>query len=160
MTKIKPNVFKFEFSNFGSNVYLINIEDKFILIDTSSKENKLELKENIERIGIKPEEINFIILTHSHWDHTGNLDLFKKSKIIDTKNLKELKMPELKIILTPGHTKDSLCILYKEILFSGDTIFDEGGVGRTDLKESDPEKMEESLKRLEKIKYEILCPGH
>jgi len=158
--KIKPNLFKLKFQEFGSKVYLLNLQDKLILIDTSSKENEQELIENLSTLNIVPKDISLVILTHSHWDHIGNLELFKKAKMIDSKNFKELKMPELRIILTPGHTKDSLCVLYKEVLFSGDTIFEDEGIGRTDLPESEPEKMKESLEKLKKINYEILCSGH
>src|SRR5690606_30965331 len=33
------------------------------------------------KVGIKPEEITKIILTHLHWDHCYNLDLFVNAKI-------------------------------------------------------------------------------
>ena len=45
------------------------------------------------------------------------------------------------------------------VLFSGDTLF-HNGIGRTDLPKSVPEKMNESLKKLRNLKFEILCPGH
>lgn len=67
---------------------------------------------------------------------------------------------ELKIIETPGHTKGSICILLDKFLFSGDTLFLDA-IGRTDFPESEPEKMEESIKRLLKIGSDIILhPGH
>ena len=38
----------------------------------------------------------------------------------------------LKVIHTPGHTRDSICILVEDILLTGDTLF-VGKVGGTDL---------------------------
>ncbi len=83
----------------------------------------------------------------------------------------EEAMPRLKdmgftIINTPGHTEGSVCILYKadgkEILFSGDTFFNSAMdvVGRTDLPTSNPRDLDISLRKLETISYDILCPGH
>ncbi|MEM1534942.1 MAG: MBL fold metallo-hydrolase [Candidatus Pacearchaeota archaeon] len=72
----------------------------------------------------------------------------------------------IKIIRTPGHTAGSVCFLYtrnkKNILFSGDTLFDKNFmiIGRTDLPESRPELMQDSLEKIKKIKFDLLCPGH
>jgi len=161
INKIKKDIFQLFFHEFGSCVYVLKLDNKNILIDTSSPENKNELLNDLSKLKLKPEDINFIILTHSHWDHIGNLNLFKNAKIITSKNLNELSK-QLKIIATPGHTSDSICLLYQDVLFSGDTLF-HNGIGRTDFPESNPKKMQESLEKLEKIKnkeWKILCPGH
>jgi glyoxylase-like metal-dependent hydrolase (beta-lactamase superfamily II) len=71
-----------------------------------------------------------------------------------------LPVKEIKSIKTPGHTQDSLCFLYKDILFSGDTIFHNQGRGRTDLPGGDEEQIQKSIKKLKTLKYKILCPGH
>lgn len=66
------------------------------------------------------------------------------------------------IIETPGHTQGSICIWLKEkkILFSGDTLFANNILGRTDLPNSAPELYDDSLRKLARFKYKILCPGH
>jgi len=159
INKIKDNVFQLNFQTFGSTIYLIKLEDKNILIDSSSKENKQEILKDLKELDIVPEDINILTLTHSHWDHIGNKDLFTKAKIITNKNLNELPK-EFKPIQTRGHTQDSFCILYEDILFSGDTIFHEGGRGRTDLPGGNEEQILESIEKLKEIDYKILCPGH
>ena len=40
---------------------------------------------------------------------------------------------QLKVLLTPGHTLGSCCYYDGNIAFTGDTLFADGGVGRTDL---------------------------
>ena len=161
--KIKPNIFQFHFMNFGSAVYLIQLDTlnkkQNILIDTSSKENKRELLTDLEQLTLSPSDINIIILTHKHWDHDGNINLFPNAKQYTFNNLNEFPIKQFKIIKTPGHTKDSIAILYEDILFSGDTLF-HNGIGRTDFPESEPEKMKESLKTLKLLNYKTLCPGH
>ncbi len=160
ITKIKDNVFQLCFQQFGSCIYLVLINKNKILIDTSSKENKEELLKDLNKLKIKPEEINITLLTHSHWDHTENLNIFTNTDIYDAKNIEKLPIKEITAIKTPGHTKDSLCFLYQDILFSGDTIFHNGGRGRTDLPGGSEPAILESIEKLKKIKYKILCPGH
>jgi glyoxylase-like metal-dependent hydrolase (beta-lactamase superfamily II) len=157
---IKRNVFQLHFENFGSCIYVLKL-DKLTIIDTSSKENQDEILADLKQLDIDPEDIDVILLTHTHWDHTGNFDLFKNADIYGAKDIDKIKkdIPELEIIESPGHTRDSICFLYKGILFSGDTIFYRG-IGRTDLPESDPAKMKQTLENLKKVKYKILCPGH
>ena len=159
-SKISNNIWQFCFMNFGSCVYLLKIGKNNILIDTSSKENGKDLLGELEYLKIKPEDINMILITHSHWDHVGNIELFPNSKVFDFNNINEFKIKDFKIIKTPGHTPDSLCFLYKDILFSGDTIFNDGGIGRTDFPDSDSGKMQESLDKLKKLEYNVLAPGH
>ena len=160
INKISPNVSQFYFRQFGSCAYLIKLEDKNILIDTSSEINKQELIENLKELDLQPTEINIVILTHSHWDHNENLELFSSAEIYDAKTIDGINISEFKIIKTPGHTQDSICILYKDILFSGDTIFHNEGRGRTDLEGGSETQILDSIEKLKTIDYEILCPGH
>jgi hydroxyacylglutathione hydrolase len=167
--KIKPNIWKFSFKKFGSHVYLLKLKNKNIIIDTSSFENIDELESDLKKLKLKPKDIDIIILTHNHPDHIGGISVFQNAKIYGSKkdfpndkvtDIKKLKIPELKIIETPGHTKGGICILYDDILFSGDTLFHRGTRGRTDVPGSNEKEMKESLKKLSKINYKILCPGH
>lgn len=166
--KIKPNIWQITCKAFGSHVYLLKIRNKNILIDTDTINNRDELIRELKILKLKPEDIDIVILTHNHYDHVENVHLFKNAKIYGNPkdfgkniiNIKKLKIPELRIIPTPGHSKGSICILYDDVLFSGDTIFHRGLIGRTDLPGSNKKDMEKSLKKLEKMDYKILCPGH
>lgn len=169
ISKIKENVWRFKFDKFGSYVYLIRIKEKNILIDTGSFFNRNQLIEDLKKLNISSEQIETIILTHHHFDHTQNKSLFKNAKIFgskkdfpqeEVKDIKKMNIKEFKLIETPGHSKGSICILYKDILFSGDTLFHRNTIGRTDLPGSSEKEMQESLKKLSEIKFKILCPGH
>jgi|OM-RGC.v1.014790496 Zn-dependent hydrolases, including glyoxylases len=66
----------------------------------------------------------------------------------------------IKVIPTPGHTKGSVCLLFGNLLFSGDTLF-KGKVGRTDFPESNFQEIQQSLKNLLKLSPDtIVYPGH
>jgi glyoxylase-like metal-dependent hydrolase (beta-lactamase superfamily II) len=103
-------------------------------------ENKLTLK--------------YVIITHYHSDHSGDLKRVKQTipsvKLVaselDARKLNEkidvfasdnlelnLGEIELRFIQTPGHTPGGICILVDdEALLTGDTLFI-GDCGRTDL---------------------------
>lgn len=89
----------------------------------------------------------------------ANFDLANKNEI-------ELIGQKFQIIQTPGHTPGSICLLHKKskTLFSGDTIFAEGNIGRTDFSYSSGKKMKESLAKLKDMakaaEYAEVCPGH
>lgn len=171
VAKLEKNLWRICFKIFGCCVYLWKSNGKTILFDTSSIANKLPLKKALEKIELSPEDIDVVILTHKHFDHDGNLNLFKNSKLYGPKedfssdkikDIKKLDIKGMKKILTPGHTKGSVCyLLVKEkALISGDTLFHNGYIGRTDLLTSQPEKMRSSLNKLSKLHYKHLCPGH
>lgn len=67
----------------------------------------------------------------------------------------------LRIIHTPGHTPGSICLYGEDVrlLFSGDTIFAAGGIGRTDLG-GNAHALVDSIKLLTTLDIDILYPGH
>ena len=62
---------------------------KNILVDTGHKGRASMLKDSLESAGLKPEDIDTVVLTHSHWDHTQNVDMFPNARILI--NPKELE---------------------------------------------------------------------
>jgi glyoxylase-like metal-dependent hydrolase (beta-lactamase superfamily II) len=106
-------------------------------------------------------KLKYIINTHGHSDHTaGNSQIqqgfgaqivaHKQTTTIcdvkvddgDTLNVGEVK---IKVIYTPGHTKDGICLLVDgEKLLTGDTLF-VGECGRTDMPGGDPKELYQSL---------------
>lgn len=159
--------------------------DEPIAIDAGEKKHKTEIFEDIKSI-IDPSKIKKVLLTHLHYDHIGNLDLFSNADIFaheaeikayhehafgsvlsdDHITVKLKPLPKqtngLEVIHTPGHTGGSTCFFLKDkgIMFSGDTLFFKHIHGRTDLPTSIPDKMEESLALLYQYDIKILCPGH
>jgi len=121
--------------------------------------------------------VKYVINTHHHSDHTvGNKD-FKSNfgaKIIAHKLARVdkdvsvidgdvIKVGDIniKVIHTPGHTPDSICLLIDDILLTGDTLFI-GECGRTDLPGGSAEDMYHSLfGKLMKLDDRVkVYPGH
>lgn len=140
-----------------SDIYLLNGEEKALLIDLS---NKIEWAPNAEealrsivyeRIGDKDLIITF---THNHGDHTGMLPAFKKEERVSfmlpsvdfADQVKkfpadsyclyeegyEFDLGGMKVatVMVPGHTPGSMVFLLEgsDILFAGDAIGSGHGV--------------------------------
>jgi hydroxyacylglutathione hydrolase len=69
---------------------------------------------------------------------------------------------ELAVIHTPGHTPGSICLYdaASKNLFSGDTVFQEGGFGRTDFYGGSTSQLIESIKKLSLLDVSVMYPGH
>jgi hydroxyacylglutathione hydrolase len=155
----------------------------YLLIDNEEKETAIvdpswDLEKIFEIIKKNEYKVKYVINTHSHYDHIlGNDQIvaITKCKVIQHKNSKEkhdisvndgeeLKVGKtpLKVLFTPGHSKDSICLIVdSKIIITGDTLFI-GNCGRTDLPDSDPEDMYNSLfeKILNLDDNLVVYPGH
>lgn len=108
--------------------------------------------------------IKYLLNTHAHYDHADGNDYILEHTDAEFLHLKDgdaIKLGELtlKIIATPGHTEDSVCILVEDKLLTGDTLF-VGAIGRTWSKE-DAIIQQKSLQKLMQLPDEIkVYPGH
>ena len=100
------------------------------------------------------------VATHNHFDHTSSLcelagalgakvvahELSPIDHDVSVKDGDVLLVGNIraKVLHTPGHTEDSICIYDGENIFTGDTLFI-GNCGRTDLPGGSPEKLYRSL---------------
>ncbi len=68
----------------------------------------------------------------------------------------------VRVMHTPGHTSDSLCLIFSDRILTGDTLFlDDGGAGRTDLPGGDPREHWESIQKIMKLPDHLLVyPAH
>ena len=115
-----------------------SLSDQNTLVDTGRDQNILKrLQGGMCGLGKRP--VEQIILTHSHFDHTGMLPALKEryhpvlyahpsSRIKDITPLADRDHLILGdqgglVVFTPGHSEDSICILCEDegILFSGDS---------------------------------------
>lgn len=52
------------------------------VIDTGHVGMRRNLLEALAKRGVSAEEIDFVLLTHVHWDHVQNIDLFTNARIV------------------------------------------------------------------------------
>lgn len=73
----------------------------------------------------------------------------------------ELAGIRIKVIATPGHTAGCACYLVGDKLFTGDTLFADGDVGRTDLPTGSGAALAKSLRKLFALEGDdIVYAGH
>jgi glyoxylase-like metal-dependent hydrolase (beta-lactamase superfamily II) len=156
----------------------------YLIADTENREaavvdSSYNATEIIKTIKTKNLQLKYIINTHGHSDHTvGNTELqatFSDARIVVHKQSKldsALKVEDgdaltvgkisLKVIYTPGHTPDGICLLVdQEKLLTGDTLF-VGECGRTDLPGGNAKNLYDSLfTKLLKLPDSVeVYPGH
>lgn len=56
----------------NANIYLVKTLDSYLLIDSGNPDKAENLIAEIQKIGIRPSDIDYLILTHAHPDHAGN----------------------------------------------------------------------------------------
>lgn len=122
-------------------------------------------------------EVELIVNTHHHFDHTnGNEELLKTFKVPVAQHTEsplphdrelrdgdtiEFGESSLKVLHTPGHSVDSISLLGDSKVFTGDALF-VGGCGRIDFPGGSARVLYKSL-------FDVLCkldgatvvyPGH
>ena len=123
-------------------------------------------------------QIRYVIDTHTHADHFSAAREFGRAAgfpvvmhRLGAAAHADLRLDdgdmliagELKVqaLHTPGHTRDSMCLVMPDRVFTGDTLLI-GGAGRTDLPTGDPHALYESLfdKVLKLPPETLVYPAH
>jgi hydroxyacylglutathione hydrolase len=155
----------------------------YILTDEDNRESAVidpswELEKIFAILKKNGWKVKYIINTHTHFDHVlGNEQVAEVTgaKIIQHRNstrFKDIPVEEgqiipvgkvmIRILHTPGHSKDSICLVVNnESVMTGDTLF-VGNCGRVDLPGSDPSEMYDSLfNKVSKLDESLVVyPGH
>src|ERR1700748_2416898 len=131
----------------GCQSYLLGCDDTraAILIDP----NQAQIDRYVGLAARDGLRIRYVMDTHTHADHFSAAKELGRTlgarvvmnrlspapyadfRLDDGEMLKVGNM-RLKALHTPGHTRDSMCVMVEDRLFTGDTLLI-GGTGRTDL---------------------------
>lgn len=160
----------------GCRSYLIGCEESCsaVLIDP-----ELSLVDHyrgyVSRQGVK---LRYLVDTHTHADHFSaarQLGKLLSAPVVmhrlspapyadlrlDDGDMLIAGRLKIKAMHTPGHTRDSMCLVMDDRIFTGDTLLI-GGTGRTDLPTGDPHELYDSLfNKVLKLPGETLVyPAH
>lgn len=144
--------------------------------------NRKRLLKELSKRGLKTGDIDFILLTHSHTDHTLLTGMFENAAVLNNYDIytedeqlehhgKVPGMPDLEIIPTPGHTATHCSLLVRTdkgvYALAGDVFWWIDGEEQkpADINKPDPtlsgdmKALVESRKRLLKL-ADFVVPGH
>ncbi|GGN89272.1 MBL fold metallo-hydrolase [Haloarcula pellucida] len=157
--------------SFTSNTFLVT-GDRTVLVDVG---NEFDVVSNVTD---HADELDAVVLTHTHYDHVGNLDDVVSAYDVDvwgfdtnqegvTRAVADgetvtLGDHDYRALHTPGHKNDHLCFYSRaaSVLFAGDLVFANGSFGRTDLEEGDRALLVESIDRVLDVVDEDLGEMH
>ena len=176
------NLQKLTLGLFQTNTYILSNGTEAAVIDPGYEPDTI-----LDRAAQMGLTIKAVLLTHGHFDHVGAVkelvaetgcevyihaaeatlppmmtagELYYTRTYAEGDTITPISGVELKVLHTPGHTPGSVCLLWGDQMFSGDTLF-EGSCGRVDFPGGDPQEMLKSLRRLASLQAEYqVHPGH
>ena len=79
--------------------FLVELNNSLILLDTglgySNEEGNMILHENIKKAGFKPEDVEYVLMSHLHFDHAGGM-------VHKTESGMELSFPNATYVIQRG----------------------------------------------------------
>ena len=102
-----------------------------------------------------------VLLTHSHVDHSEGAEALAErvGGVPVVLPDGDAEVGPFRVIATPGHAPDHVSLLWRRVLFSGDTLLGEGSVF-VGAGEGSMAHYFASLKRLLELDLDAICPGH
>jgi len=163
------------FDAYSSSV-LIRTGERMIVVDTSTNYMRPAIKTAFKQIGVFMKDVDTIVLTHSHYDHAGNNDMFENAAVLMhpgehgcVEGAKPLEtdtelVPGVRIVHTPGHTAGSISVFVKadkRYVIAGDAVpkygnFEKMAPPRINI---DEKLALESIKMITRY-ADVIIPGH
>ncbi len=120
----------------SSTVTMIQADARVIIVDTGSSDKISTLREGLTRAGVNVMDVDTVVNTHLHRDHSGGNEIFPRARFYAHK----LESPPagttlvseglelsrgVELVPTPGHTRGSISVLAaaeRMYAVSGDAI--------------------------------------
>jgi N-acyl homoserine lactone hydrolase len=112
-----------------SSITLIVSGSRRIIVDTGLQGEDAQIEDALSQRGLLPGDIDLLVNTHAHPDHTGNNYLFYNARFLHPGE-GDIIAPGVTVIQTPGHTLDSISVVLSagggsncnEVVIAGDAL--------------------------------------
>jgi glyoxylase-like metal-dependent hydrolase (beta-lactamase superfamily II)/rhodanese-related sulfurtransferase len=124
--------------------------------------------------------LKMVVDTHTHADHISGGASLKDIleceyamhsnspvkcatfRLVDGFEWKAFDQIPVKVLYSPGHTRDSISLVFPDCIFTGDALFlDDGGAGRDDLPGGNPASHWETLRKIWDLPEDLIVyPAH
>lgn len=100
----------------AGTVGLVRDGDRVIVVDPGMVRSRSLILDPIERLGLTPDDVTHVFVSHHHLDHTANIALFRQAELVDFRTVRRddhvephagegFKLaPNTTVWVTPGHT--------------------------------------------------------
>jgi hydroxyacylglutathione hydrolase len=185
----------------GAYAWIVRTAHGAVLVDAGLDSRGTAILAELTSQGVKPEQVQAILLTHGHPDHYAAAALFEKAQVAVGQGdlamirgdrthhstfgrimsavmslppgpavIRELRGGEtlefdgaaFKVIATPGHSPGSVMYLYKNLLFTGDSLMrkNDGVTIVPSLFSESSALNRASLRQLDSLAFDNLADGH
>lgn len=109
----------------GSSVVLVRDGDALIVCDPGMVARRSLITEPLATLGVQPQDVTDVFISHHHPDHTINIALFPNAQVtdfwaiyrddlwIDHEGDGHLISPNTELWLTPGHTEEDATLIVR-----------------------------------------------
>lgn len=159
-------------------VTLLRGADCAVLVDTGARGRFDEVALELEKRGLKVDDITAVILTHFHLDHAYNVSRFPRARVFawfqewcdgKTVRIDDIEAwnayDDVRLIKTPGHAEEHISVITRDpegrtVIIAGDAINE--AYARTGVISAfcyDEELYHRSAKRILSL-ADLIIPGH
>ena len=186
METVAENIYRITtpYKDIYTTVTVIRTLNGVVVFDTASYREDVEkaILPALDNLGVREEELKYIVLSHCHGDHAGGLEwmteafpkacILSRNFALQEKYGMRVRCPEdgerildsLEIITVPVHSEDSLCLLdtVTGTLVSGDSLQLYGiyGSGAWGANVGMPAEYLEAIEKLKRIPVQRVLASH
>ncbi len=107
----------------ASTVVLVRDGDAVIVVDPGMVARRSLILDPLRELGVAPESVTHVSLSHHHPDHTMNVALFPRAEVVDfwARYIDDLWLdhdgdgyhlsPRVQLWLTPGHSEEDITLI-------------------------------------------------